>query len=555
MSRKRTTAADVRRILEKGKLSGWELGRLVLQDNVEVDHQRPGILSPADIKAVQKRVDSLNIKEAADFSKLQNLYRIVTYTIQEGKIQGLEALDMLHSAISLLRRFQVEDAIRKVMMFALPAIVTEKQLADLKAAERAFKLAELKKLRHVLENIVHELSPDEAVKRWNEPEEGETNFLYLTDFLADSLRPEDRAIVKEAAERLIQLIREGKIQPVLLPDKAIKKLKKLEQQRDDREADEETGDAPPEEYATVRARLEKKDLFIRQAYAEGQAQMTKARLSSIISILERIADGSFLQGWGDEEDDLLEYAYCTGEEEYRAQVGRWMEFVDTYHGDYEPGSSARADGYVQSLAGVAVLLDPQSHQVDDKGHFIDMATRMLADVSGWAGYNKILKENGDSLPDNVKRLHQAARLKIKGFLSIRMIMEAVSAAVGVDFLEDLEEVEQRLDLAVQVYNDHTQPPEQLGKEKHLFSGPAHYLGLPKLKALKIGKLKPTAQSVQYYKERMAISLGEGWYETAIKTVEYETDEGSLAEEVATDLTILNALDEHKKRGGHHGRDK
>lgn len=555
MSRKRTTAADVRRILEKGKLSGWELGRLVLQDNVEVDHQRPGILSPADIKAVQKRVDSLNIKEAADFSKLQNLYRIVTYTIQEGKIQGLEALDMLHSAISLLRRFQVEDEIRKVMMFALPAIVTEKQLADLKAAERAFKLAELKKLRHVLENIVHELSPDEAVKRWNEPEEGETNFLYLTDFLADSLRPEDRAIVKEAAERLIQLIREGKIQPVLLPDKAIKKLKKLEQQRDDREADEETGDAPPEEYATVRARLEKKDLFIRQAYAEGQAQMTKARLSSIISILERIADGSFLQGWGDEEDDLLEYAYCTGEEEYRAQVGRWMEFVDTYHGDYEPGSSARADGYVQSLAGVAVLLDPQSHQVDDKGHFIDMATRMLADVSGWAGYNKILKENGDSLPDNVKRLHQAARLKIKGFLSIRMIMEAVSAAVGVDFLEDLEEVEQRLDLAVQVYNDHTQPPEQLGKEKHLFSGPAHYLGLPKLKALKIGKLKPTAQSVQYYKERMAISLGEGWYETAIKTVEYETDEGSLAEEVATDLTILNALDEHKKRGGHHGRDK
>lgn len=555
MSRKRTTAADVRRILEKGKLSGWELGRLVLQDNVEVDHQRPGILSPADIKAVQKRVDSLNIKEAADFSKLQNLYRIVTYTIQEGKIQGLEALDMLHSAISLLRRFQVEDEIRKVMMFALPAIVTEKQLADLKAAERAFKLAELKKLRHVLENIVHELSPDEAVKRWNEPEEGETNFLYLTDFLADSLRPEDRAIVKEAAERLIQLIREGKIRPVLLPDKAIKKLKKLEQQRDDREADEETGDAPPEEYATVRARLEKKDLFIRQAYAEGQAQMTKARLSSIISILERIADGSFLQGWGDEEDDLLEYAYCTGEEEYRAQVGRWMEFVDTYHGDYEPGSSARADGYVQSLAGVAVLLDPQSHQVDDKGHFIDMATRMLADVSGWAGYNKILKENGDSLPDNVKRLHQAARLKIKGFLSIRMIMEAVSAAVGVDFLEDLEEVEQRLDLAVQVYNDHTQPPEQLGKEKHLFSGPAHYLGLPKLKALKIGKLKPTAQSVQYYKERMAIALGEGWYETAIKTVEYETDEGSLAEEVATDLTILNALDEHKKRGGHHGRDK
>lgn len=550
MSRKRTTAADVRRILEKGKLSGWELGRLVLQDNVEVDHQRPGILSPADIKAVQRRVDSLNIMEAAEFSKLQNLYRIVTYTIQEGKIQGLEALDMLHSAISLLRRFQVEDEIRKVMMFALPAIVTEKQLADLKAAERAFKLAELKKVRHVLEDIVHELAPEEAVKRWRE-----TDFMFLTDFLADSLRPEDRAIVKEAAERLIQLIREGKIQPVLLPEKVIKKLKKLEQQRDDREADEETGDAPPEEYATVRARLEKKDLFIRQAYAEGLAQMTKARRASITSILERIADGSFLQGWGDDEDDLLEYSYCTGEEEYQAQVKRWMEFVDTYHGDYEPGSSARAGGYVQSLAGVAVLLDPRSDQVDERGHFIDMATRMLADVSGWAGYKKILKENGDSLPDRVKRLHQAARLKIKGFLSIRMIMEAVSAAVGVDFLEDLEEVEQRLDLAVQVYNDHTQPPEQLGKEKHLFSGPAHYLGLPKLKALKIGKLKPTARSVQYYKERMAISLGEGWYETAIKTVEYETDEGSLAEEVATDLTILNALDEHKKRGGHHGRDK
>jgi len=544
---------DVKKLLEKGKLTGWELGRLILMDNVEHDHGRPVILAKEDVRAIKRRLEQLDPKEARDFNRLQNLYQVICYTIQEGVIEGLEAAESLNTATDLLKKFHLEDTIRKILMFKLPAIVTKKQYEELRAKEREFKLSQLKSMRGVLENLIHELAPEEAVERWENPKEGETDFLYLTDFLADSPEEKDRAIVKEAAEWLIRLIREGTIQPVLLPEKAVKKLKKAQDERENREALIEDGEEPPDIKRDV-AKFIKEEARQRAEYEEGRAKMTEDKREAIIKILEGVADHSILLGWGytDKEDDLLEFSYCTGREVYEAGVKKWMNFVDTYKGNYEPGSQAREDFH--SMVGVAILEDPPEYVLDERGYFNDAASRALGEISEWAFFDEKLRDMGDSFRETLKRHHNFSRMKIKKFLSIKMILEAVSAAVGVDFTEDLERTERRIQLRIDLYNSFTQPMEKKGEGGYSYD-PPHYLGLPKLKALKIGKLKPTASSIQYYKERMAISLGEGWYETAIKTVEYETDEGSLAEEVATDLTILNALDEHKKRGGHHGRDK
>jgi len=411
-------------------------------------------------------------------------------------------------------------------------------------------------MRGVLENLIHELAPEEAVERWENPKEGETDFLYLTDFLADSPEEKDRAIVKEAAEELIRLIREGTIQPVLLLEKAIKKLKKAQDNQENQESKVEQGEEEAPDFSKIRAVYKREEAKHRASYEEAKAKMTEEKKEAIIKILEGVADHSILLGWGytDKEDDLLDFSFCTGREVYGAGVKSWMKFVDTFKGNYVPEASARADGIVQSMIGVAVIQDPPAFVVDKRGYFKDAASQALGEISEWAFFNEKLRDMGDSFRETLKRHHNFSRMKIKKFLSIKMILEAVSAAVGVDFTEDLDRAEQRIQVRIDLYNGLTQPREKKGAGGYSYE-PPHYLGLPKLKALKIGKLKPTASSIQYYKERMAISLGEGWYETAIKTVEYETDEGSLAEEVATDLTILNALDEHKKRGGHHGRDK
>lgn len=527
-------ASDLRKMLDKAKLSGWDLGRLVLLDNVEVDHQRPGILGPEDIRAVQRKVDVLGLKDAADFNRLQGLYRIAVYTRMEAEIEGLKAVHALTHSASMLKRFIIEDSIRQVMMFALPAIVTQKQLDELTAKERAFKLAERKKLRHVLEEIVHGLAPKEAVDRWRNPGEEETTFTYLTDFLADSPRPEDRAIVAEAAQQLLRYIRAKKIQPVLLPEKAIRKLKQQEAKRDEMEAGAAEGYWPADEAATwADARMS----LIQEAYTAGRKQMTAKKLGLITGILGRIADGSFLQGWGDAEDDLLEYAFITGEEEYQAGVAVWKQFVDTFHGDYTQEAFARP-GYVQSLAGWAIY---QGDMVDERGYFDDKASRMLADVSGLARYQKLRQEQGKHITMDTMMSHASIVSGIKSFLAIRLTLDAVSAVVGIELGEDLVPVAEQLELAVDLYNAHTQ------------DGAPHYLGLPKLKAIKLGKIKPTAQSLRYYRERMALSLGEGWYlPDAFKELEFEAEPGSLSEDVVKDL--VKHL-RRKQQGEDHGQEE
>lgn len=525
-------AADLKKILDKAKLSGWELGRLVLQDNVEVDHGRPGLLGPEDIKAVQRKVDALGLKDASDFSRLQNLYRIAVYTRMEAEIKGWQALYDIGMAVSVLKRYRVEADIRQVLMFALPAIVTQKQLDELTATERAFKLGELKKLRHVLEDIVFSLAPADAEKRWREPEEGATDFLFFTDFLADSPRPEDRAIVAEAARQLLRLIQAKKIRPVLLPEKAIRELKEQANRRDDVDGMVEKGYIPEDE-ADGLADTEKTIRLIRKAYAAGRKQMTVKKLGLITGILERIADGSFLQGWGEDEDDLLEYAYCTGKEEYEAGVATWKQFVDEYHGNYTMEAAARP-GYVQSLAGVAIY---QGDMVDSRGYFDDKATRMLADLSGWARYKKTREENGENATADLAVTYGAIVSAISTYMAIMLVLDAVSAVVGVELGEELKPLEERLGHAVDLYN------------AFIEHDPPHYLGQPELKAIKPGKIKPTAASIRYYRERMALSLGGDWYD-AYRELEYEAEAGSLAEDVVQGLMKLR----RKQEGGHGQKD-
>ena len=67
------------------------------------------------------------------------------------------------------------------------------------------------------------------------------------------------------------------------------------------------------------------------------------------------------------------------------------------------------------------------------------------------------------------------------------------------------------------------------------------LGYAKAGQLKIGRLKPTARSLRYYRERMAIALGDDWLKEAFKTLDFKPSEaGSLAEIMARELREAKA---------------
>lgn len=525
---------DVKKLLEKSKLTGWELGRLLLMDNVEHDHGRPVILDKEDVRALKRRLDQFNPKEARDFHRLQHLYRVVGITNYEGRIEGLEVLDTLNAASDLLKRFHTEDSIRRVMIFMLPAIVTKKQHEELKAKERDYKLSRSLTLLDVLDELAPGLAPAEIIEEGMAMDGEGAGYGYITDFLAESPKAEYRAILGDITRQLIQLIRDGRLHPVALSEKAGKKIREL-----DKEHTRLMEEDAPLRAEYLMANHKKRVKVMDEGLRDGRESMTKERIVGIITLLARVAGGSVHPG-DDEARKILESTFCPGEEVYRAGVKGFVEEVDREPTNIEIGEAARADGPVQSLAGVAILQEP-SELVDGRGYFNDAASRTLGEISEWASFAKWTKERGNSLPEMVERLHKLSCMRIKKFLSIKMILEAVSAAVGVGFTEDLDQMEERIQRGIKAYNNLTQPLESKGEGIPL--RPPHYLGIPKLKALKIGKLKPTASSIQYYKERMAFSLGDGWYEEAIKTVEFDAEAGSLAEEVAAEIKAHNALEE------------
>ncbi len=72
-----------------------------------------------------------------------------------------------------------------------------------------------------------------------------------------------------------------------------------------------------------------------------------------------------------------------------------------------------------------------------------------------------------------------------------------------DFAEDLRAWYSEIEHYVDGYNVSIRPDSDYAKD------------LPKLRKLRIDNLKPSASSLRYFRERIALGLGEGWQEAAL----------------------------------------
>jgi len=495
------TQADIKRLLSK-KLTGLEAAKLILQDNVEVDHGRDGLLSKADIERIKRGLTSP--KEIDDYNRWIRVYQLVDYTLKEARITQLEAERMLTRAIGHLQLYHQEAKLRSIL-WLLPAIVTEKQYQELKAKQRARLLAEKISLHGAAISIEDE-------------------------------EEEDGYPLQRALQRLLALIRSGQLRPVLLSDKAIQQLKDLEEeQQAERERSEEHPDLPDEDFWSDAGKRKKQ--ILETAYPAGRMLREDE-----LSLLEQISSDEPTA----EQYHLLDSIYCSRQELYDAGLQR--DWIDEYKPDLDEETSARPAGMKQSPS-LAIIQDPSEYQLDERGWYKDSGTELLSKLSDY-DYVELFQENlGRSLPEQIKLLRQQAGERIKVYLAIQAMVEAVSEIIGVQLGEDLDQWTEELQATLGLYNLYAAPLEPENEiDKRLPSLLDPLAGLPKLPRLKIGKLKPTASSMAYYRERMAMALGDDWWREGMDTLDFQAqEEDSLA---ATAATLLKEMAAARKERSH-----
>lgn len=516
------TKMDIKKLLAGG-LTGKEAARLILQDSWDVDHHKEGFLSDRDISTI--KVNLKTTQDIEDYNKRVELYRLIDYSLKEARIFALEAESYLLTASSLIKTYEMEDRVRVIEGFLLPAIVTQKQYEELKAKQKASWLKEVNNLKQILDMRAQSFTSETVQEEWREGDE-EGSYEYLVDHLREKY-PD---LWKRAVSEILEVIRSGQLKPVQLSSKeglALEKLwKKIREAKTDLQ-EVMTVDAIQEK--TGEGSLwDKEKKFIQKSYEAGLARDSQA---SIVAGLEQLLESSLSE---EDEDKLLEYVFCSGADLYQAGLPEWIKQANEYIPSLDEESSARPAG-MMGAAQVAIIQDPKPDDLDERGYWKAKEITALNNLSGYERRKR--KKTAGEFPDlaeTIKHAHKMASEKIKIFLAIQAVTDVLSKTVGVNFSEDMEVWYKQLENVIHLYNLALTPRSE-------FHGLPHYLGMPKLDRLKIGRLKPLGSSVRYYQDRMAIAMGENWLNGLINTMQFEpVDQDSLAQEMIQDIEAFRA---------------
>lgn len=472
-----TTKEDIRRLLSKG-LTGKEAGRLVLQDNWLVDHGRDGFLTQKDVNTIKSRLKTTY--DIQEYNSYIQTYRLLDYTLKEARIAELQATNMIRTLTMylLLAVMKLMDQNHDAIL--RPTIMTEKQYQDVKAEQRARFMDSLYDLTEIILWRVGEKDP----KYLKEEEDS-----YITEPDLEYLVEEEPDKLREAILDIIQLLKTDKIQPVSLAEKYVKKLKDLgtERQTIMDSLDYEEDQAGLDQILTkgrVLTDTEMEDLdkldkeedrLKMEAYKAGKRDQEK-----LISTLQELIDGSVKT---EQAEAILKAFYTTGEELYKAGLPEHISWIDTFKTSFYGG-----DG---TLGGIAIIQNPKSHDLDDRGYYKDDQAR--------ARYFKNQTLTAEAVATGYSFIVE----NIKLFLAFHSMIEAVSEVIGIDFTEDTRIWMEGLFSAVDYYNSVVQQ--------------SRYYSLPQktgqdIKTIDISRYKPSAKTIKYLRDRMAISLGEGWHE-------------------------------------------
>lgn len=329
-----------------------------------------------------------------------------------------------------------------------PAVLSAKQYENLKARQRERKLGELYCLNQVLAYRASEI-----VRRGERP-------------ALERLSPEDlKAVLRQARQEIEELIAAGKLQPVELEARA----------DDDR-------------------------------IAQAQLQPPPG--------LEKVhhwppGEHCFPKGTPQEEVERQLRTCVPGEELYQANLPEWRREVDTYRHEEE------AEFLPEALRSenVAVLQEPVQWPVelDARGYY---CPQDLVEASGLPAVERVLLEDGWTLKEHLREQHRLLRRNLRLFLAHRPVFEALSALIGVKLYEDLETWQAEIDASVTSYAKLLELPSLAPvSEEERGTWETKWLGRkPELPAFTIRELQPDPGRVRQLKERLALPLGDTWWE-------------------------------------------
>lgn len=271
-------------------------------------------------------------------------------------------------------------------------------------------------------------------------------------------------------------------------------------------------------------KLEKWDDYYQAHKLKIPAQPVK----EVVEMLDKILAGELQY----DEDDSLRLTVFRGQNLYEIEeLEGWIkEEIEEYSPNWDVETGARPGGMMQSRY-VAIIQNPLPEDLDKRGYWIER------DYLG--SYRKPDTKRDSGL---ITVLMDASKERIKGFLAVQSVLEAICKVIEVDFLEDLEQWREELQSIVEVIN----------RLIDSLDGSWERLGLPELKPIKMGRMKATASTIRYFRERMALALGENWWEEPRDNFKLEADEpDTLAQEFSEELEEVMEQ-EMRKRGVSHG---
>lgn len=259
----------------------------------------------------------------------------------------------------------------------------------------------------------------------------------------------------------------------------------------------------------------------REDYWDGHKLKIPAQpVQEVIEMLDKYLTGELQHG----EDDSLHLTVFRWSEAYNVEgIGENIRrSLDEYIPALYDEDSTRQAGRMQSSY-IAIIQNPGDNWIDERGYWKEL------DYLGLVGIDAVKNTERDT--NSLKIFMNSSRERIKGFLAIKSVLEAISKVIDVDFLEDLQQWEEELQAIVEAVN----------AEINRLDGKWERLGLPELKPIKIGRMKATPATIKYFRERMALALGDNWWEAPRDNLQLEADEpDTLAHEFTEDLKDILA---------------
>ena len=313
------------------------------------------------------------------------------------------------------------------------------------------------------------------------------------------LRDKHPDLFQEAIQSLIQVLQEGRLQPVCLQAKDRVRLQALEEEKEQARQALPFNKMSEEELQALQDGDRQKDIFDDDQEVDDKwhslsdqvEQLTKQLYNKGCTDQEKLI--SQLQGWlegslsEDESDIFLGYSFCSGESLYKTDLPEWIKWIDNYHLGYDYPDDQ----------GVAILLDPESSQLDERGYYKGYKRKSLSKLEDQ-------EEIATAFQIGIAKTME----ELKAFLAFQSIIDVVSKALDTDFsgevqvwYEDVLDTVEEYNNSVEKANDYNSSLMQSKVKKSL-------------RKLHISRLKPTKKTLKHLEERMSLTLGYSWWNEA-----------------------------------------